>query len=236
MKKFSVYAIIGVLFFITIDTSCFGKKTIFGIRSQGLDGALELAGWQQIIYKYDQDSNYGTIAAAAKYTRSIRPDQIANFLFGASKLRFSGSRAERQKGDILADYFGLPADFSSTVCFSPHISNTIIDFDWFQAFDASVPGLYIMIHMPVVHTKWNLYMQETGINSGTAFYPAGYMSNANIPASSLPQTVTQALRGNTIFGDMDQPLKYGKIFGRQTRSRIAELQGTLGWNYNQPWY
>src|SRR5260221_8090017 len=132
--------IIGIFLFITIDIHSFGKKTIFGIRSQGLDGALELAGWQQIIYKYDQDSNYGTIAAAAKYTRSIRPDQISNFLFGASKLRFSGSRAERKAGDILADYLGLSADFSSTVCFSPHISNTIIDFDWFQAFDASVPG------------------------------------------------------------------------------------------------
>ena len=55
--------------------------------------------------------------------------------------RFSGSRAERQAGDILADYFGLPVDFSSTVNFSPHISNTIIDFDWFQAFDAYLPGL-----------------------------------------------------------------------------------------------
>jgi len=236
MKKKFIYAIIIPFLFIIIDIHSFGKKTIFGIRSQGLDGALELTGWQQIIYKYDQDSNYGTIAAAAKYTRSFRADKIADFLFGAEKLRFSGSRAERKPGDILADYFGLPADFSSTVCFSPHITNTIIDFDWFQAFDASVPGLYIMLHMPVVHTKWDLFMQETNINSGTAFYPAGYMSNTNIPASNLPQTVTQALRGNTIFGDMDQPLKYGKIFGRQTRVRIAELQGTLGWNYNQPWY
>ena len=44
------------------------------------------------------------------------------------------------------------------------------------------------------------------------------------------------MQGKTTFGDMDAPLQYGKIFGRQTRSRIAELQATLGWNYNQPWY
>jgi len=231
-----MYGAIGALLFNSIDMHSFGKKTVFGIRSQGLDSVLELTGWQQNIYKYDQDSNYGTIAVAAKYTRSIRPDQIADFLFGADKLRFSGSRAERQPGDILADYFGLPADFSSTVLFAPHISNVIIDFDWFQAFDAYLPGLFIMFHMPVVQTKWNLYFQEVGIIPGTAFYPAGYMSNARILASSLPQSVTQAMRGMTTFGDMDEPLKYGKIFGRQTRSRIAELQATLGWNYNQPWY
>lgn len=231
-----MYVAVGIVLVNFMDVYCFGKKTIFGIRSQGLDSVLELTGWQQNIYKYDQDSNYGTIAVAAKYTRSFRPQQIADFLFGADKLRFSGSRAERQAGDILADYFGLPADFSSTVNFSPHISNTIIDFDWFQAFDAYLPGLFIMVHMPVVQTKWNLYMCEVGINPGTDFYPAGYMSTTNIPASSLPQSVTQAMQGNTMFGDMDAPLQYGKIFGRQTRSRIAELQTTLGWNYNQPWY
>lgn len=236
MKKLFMYVIIGGAFFNSIDVHCFGKKTIFGIRSQGLDSVLELTGWQQNIYKYDQESNYGTIAVAAKYTRSIRPGQISDFLFGTDQLHFSGSRAEREPGDILADYFGLSPNFSSTVNFSPHISNTIIDFNWFQAFDAYLPGLFIMVHMPVVQTKWNLYFCEVGINPGTDFYPAGYMSNANIPVSSLPQSVEQAMRGSTVFGDMDQPLKYGKIFGRQTRTRIAELQATLGWNYNQPWY
>src|SRR6266404_3300011 len=223
MKKFFVYVVIGMTFLSTTALISFGEKTIFGIRSQGLDGALELAGWQQLIYKYDQDSNYGTIAAAAKYTRSIRPQEMADFLFGARKLRFSGSRAERKPGDILADYFGLPVDFSSTVHFSPHISNTIIDLDWFQAFDGYCPGLFIMIHMPIVQTKWNLYMCENNISPGTAPFPAGYMSATNIPATDLPHSVTQALQGKTIFGDMDEPLRYGKIFGVQTRSRIAEL-------------
>jgi hypothetical protein len=236
MKKFLLYAAVGAALLSSVDMNCFGKKTIFGIRSQGLDGVRELAGWQQLIYKCDQDSNYGTVAATVEYSRSFRPQEIAEFLFGTSKLRFSGSMAERQPGDILADYFGLPADFSSTVCFSPHISNTIFDLNWFQAFDAYLPGLFIMVHVPIVHTKWNLYFQELGINPGTQFYPAGYMSNMRINASSLPQSVRKAMQGKTIYGDMDQPLLYGKIFGRQTQNRVAEIQTTIGWNYNQPWY
>jgi hypothetical protein len=236
MKNFYIYIMLGAIFLSTTHLHSFGKKTLFAIRSQGLDGALELTNWQQLIYKYDQDYNYGTVAATVKYTRSFDSNKIADFLFGACKLRFSGSRTERKPGDILADYFGLPVDFSSTVHFSPHISNTIIDFNWFQALDGYLPGLFIMIHLPIVHTKWNLYMCENNVNPGTAPYPAGYMSNTNIPATDLPHSVTRALRGHTIFGDMDAPLRYGKIFGIQTRSRIAELQGTLGWNYNQPWY
>lgn len=236
MRKILCYFVACSLLLYGFNTFCFGKKTIFGIRSQGLNSVRELTGWQQIIYKYDQDSNYGTLAMAVEYSRSFRPQEIADFLFNGSCLRFSGSKAERKPQDILADYFGLPSSFSSTVHFSPHISNTVIDFNWFHAFDTYVPGLFIMVHLPIVHTKWNLYMRETNIIPGNAFYPAGYMSDTNISASALPQSVTQAWRGNTIFGDMDQPLQFGKIFGRQTRSRIAELTATLGWNYNQPNY
>jgi hypothetical protein len=236
MKKNVLYFVLSIAFFCTTDIHSFGNKTIFGIRSQGLDGVRELTGWQQLMYQYDQDENFGTLAMSVEYTRSFRPQQIAEFLLGGQCFRFSGSKANRNPGDILADYFGLPVSFSSNVKFSPHVSNTIVDFNWFHAFDEYVPGLFIMMHVPIVHTKWNLYMREYNIDPGTAFYPAGYMSDVNIPASNLPQSVTQAFRGNIIFGDMDEPLQYGKIFGRQTRNRVAELTGTLGWNYNQPRY
>ena len=42
MKKLFLYIMMNVTF-LTIYS--FGEKTIFGIRSQGLDGALELAGF-----------------------------------------------------------------------------------------------------------------------------------------------------------------------------------------------
>src|SRR5579872_4385979 len=180
----------GIMLLFGFNIGCFvGKKTIFGIRSQGLDGVRELTGWQQLIYHYDQNSNYGTLALALEYSRSFKPQQIADFLFGSSCVRFSGSRAERQKGDILSDYFGLPADFSSTVHVSPHISNTIVDLNWFQGLDAYVPGLFFMIHVPIIHTKWNLYFRENIINPGTQFYPAGYLSTTRIEASTLPHSV-----------------------------------------------
>src|ERR1700730_8105938 len=104
MKKIRVYsATIAVALFCVMNLHCFGKKTVFGTRSQGLDAVRELTGWQQVIYRYDQDRNYGTLAMVAEYNRSFRPQDIADFLFGSKCLRFSGSRAERKGGDILAD-------------------------------------------------------------------------------------------------------------------------------------
>jgi len=236
MKRYVIGLIGFVILCSSSESSAFGKKTVFMPRSQGLNDVLELVGWQKIMYSYGENTNYGTAAAAIEYTRTFRPEQIAHFLFGGSRVRFSGSMADRQPGDVLADYFGLPADFSSNVCVSPHISNVIIDFDWFQGFDKHVPGLYCMLHVPVVQTKWDLYWKESSINSGTAFYPAGYMSNQRINADTLPQSVTQALQGSTTFGDMQNPLLYGKVFGRQTRVRVAEVQATLGYNYKMPWW
>jgi hypothetical protein len=214
----------------------FGKKTIFGIRSQGLNEVRELCGWQKCMFKCDQNRNFGTVAATIQYDRSFRPKQIAQFLFGRQNLRFSGSMADRQSGDILADYFGLPPSFSSKIHVSPRISDVVVDFNIFQAFDAKLPGFFIMFHIPVVHTKWNLNMIESAIKPGTAFYPAGYMSDMRINATDLPKSVTQALQGRVTFGDMQDPLQYGKINGRQESNRVAEVQGTLGYNYNAPWY
>lgn len=223
------------MFFLKME--CFiGKRTIFGIRSQGLDSVRELCGWQKCIFKYDQNRNFGTVAATIQYDRSFRPEQIAEFLFGGQTVRFSGSMAKRQQGDILADYFGLPPSFSSRVHVSPRISDVVVDLNIFQAFDAHLPGFFMMFHVPITHTKWNLYMKETAIQPGNAFFPAGYMSDTRINASDLPQSVTQALMGDVTFGDMQDPLQFGKVNGRQESNRVAEVYATIGYNYNAPWY
>jgi len=222
---------------ISFEMHCFGKRTIFGIRSQGLNAVRELAGWQKCMFKYDQNRNFGALAATVEYDHSFRPQNIADFLFGTQRMNFSGSaNPNRMPGDVLADYFGLPTDFSSTVCVNPIISSFIVDFNYFQAFDAKIPGLFFMLHAPIIHTKWNLNFKENSIHSGTNSYPAGYMSATAISAQDLPQSVTQALLGTTRFGDMQDPLRYGKVMGRQERTRVSELQATVGWNYNALWY
>jgi len=40
-------------------------------RSQSVNAARELAGWQQFINKYDMDSTYGAFSITLEYTRSL---------------------------------------------------------------------------------------------------------------------------------------------------------------------
>ena len=51
-------------------------------------------------------------------------------------INISGSAiANRGANDWLADYFGLPRDFQSTVIFKPTISNYILDFSFYAGLD-----------------------------------------------------------------------------------------------------
>ena len=173
---------------ISNGLSGFGSKTLMGTRSQGLSAPRELAGWQQVIYRPDYDEYYFAFAAAPEYSHTFRHDDIATFLFGCDRLIFSGSQvANRGATDILADYFGLPSDFKSSVHFAPQMVNFVMDLDWYIGFDAWVPGLYAKIHVPIVHTKWDLKLEECVLDAGTTFtsYPSGYLAATPIELSAL---------------------------------------------------
>lgn len=236
----------------------FGQKTFLGIRSQSVDAAGELVGWQQEINRACSECSYTVFSLAAKYQRSSHPDKMAQILFGGSNLVFSGSGVkDRSQRDILADYFGLPQNFKSSVCFTPLITNFMMDFDWYHGLDAVLPGLYYRIHMPIVHSKWDLNLCERIVSPGTPFnakeiitpvgavpfkapaaaYPAGYLSSDRIAWAQVPKSVEEALRGKTVFGDMSYPLQFGKIFGRQELVRASDLQCAFGWNFLlSDWY
>lgn len=229
-----------LLLVFSTSLSAFGPKTFFTTRSQGVNAVRELAGWQQLINLSDRECNYGTLSIVPEYSRSFEPRDIAQFLFGCCPIfNFTGSNVpERGKDDILADYFGLPSDFKSRVTFEPRITNFVFDVDWYQGLDSWWPGGYVRIHLPVAHTKWDLHLRECGTEfvSTATFEPAGYWGPERIVIkpegkNQLYANVTQAFTGTKTYGDLIEPLKYGKIWGRQLKTRIADLQAAIGWNF-----
>ncbi|MCX5924733.1 MAG: hypothetical protein NT124_00340 [Candidatus Dependentiae bacterium] len=260
MNKRSIgLVVLGIIVISGTRVWGFGQKTFLGTRSQSVDAAGELVGWQQEINRATRDCCYTVFSLAAKYQRSSHPDKMAQILFGGSNLVFSGSGVkDRSHRDILADYFGLPQNFKSRICFTPLITNFMMDFDWYHGLDELLPGLYYRIHMPIVHSKWDLNLSERIVSQGTPFnaqeiitppvgaapfkapaaaYPAGYLSSDRIAWAQVPKTVTEALQGKTVFGDMSYPLQFGKIFGRQELVRASDLQCAIGWNFClSDWY
>ena len=245
MKK-GIVSLIWSLLVLVYVIEASGQKSLFVARSQAVNSARELAGWQRLIYRPDLEATNVTMSIVPEYNHSFGGHDIARFLLGDRQLTFSGSQVVgRDSCDILADYFGLPSDFKSTIDINPTIVNFVMDFNWRIGLDSSVPGMYVGLHLPIVHTKWDLHLVECVSDPGMTFtsYPAGYFAATAIELSALaqgknaPKNVTTVLQGNAMFGDMKDPLKYGKVFGRQSEMRVAELQVDLGYNFlQQHWY
>ncbi|MDR3551074.1 MAG: hypothetical protein P4L31_06700, partial [Candidatus Babeliales bacterium] len=225
--------------------SCSNPKTIFIPRSQSVNAARDLSGEQQYINLPNKHNGndycaddvikeiYGCFATTFEYTRSFRPNLLSNYLFGPiaqnGTVTFSGSTvANRGANDILADYFGLPQDFQSTVHFTPRISNYIVDFDLY----CGLENAFFRVHAPLVHTMWALNPKECIINEGVLPFPASYMAQEAVPRSELPLNAVTAMAGGVTFGDMHTPLAYGKIAPNgKSKTALSDMQLALGWNF-----
>jgi hypothetical protein len=216
----------------------FGGHSFLTHRSQGNNSARTFAGspWRSVLDARDIESGEyipWSLLATLEYTQSFRGSKIAQYFFGSQSLTFSGSRAaSRGTDDILADYFGLPADFKSVVSFCPRVRNIVADLFVHFNFDHWIEGLYASLQLPIVHTKWNMNLQERidAAGSSAIFHPAGYLSNSRLTPDIGVKNVATFFQGNSTFGDMRDPLSYGCICGEQQLTGVAELRGILGYN------
>lgn len=207
--------------------SCCCGVSYFSPRPQGVN---------VVVNSLSKDDQAGCFhfSIFSEYSRSFRSQKIAEHFWGTNSLTFSGSRVYgRKKTDILADHFGLPSDFLSTVCFSPIIQNFLIDFGFKLELDCIHDDVYLDIHAPFVHTRWNMRMREQIKENGENFYPAGYASGGNkrLERHKLVADVTTAFKGTSIFGDMQDSIRFGKIDCQQKATGIADIHARLGWNF-----
>ncbi|MGA9530694.1 MAG: hypothetical protein WBQ73_02275 [Candidatus Babeliales bacterium] len=216
---------------------CRNPKTTFVPRSQSTHASRYLVGIEEYINKYNTCDTYGCLFGTFEYTRSFRSEQIADYFWGRASdngtVTFSGSLSpNRGKYEVLADYFGLPQDFKSEVCFEPQIKNYLFDIGLYVGLDKWAENTYLSIEFPIVHTRWSMQPRENIINSGIMDLPNGYMSKVAIPRSLLPSGVLETFAGGVTFGDMNDPLNYGKIAcGELKKTRLSDLHFVLGYNF-----
>lgn len=208
-------------------------------RSQGFDAARWLAGTEQFMNRYGADSTNGFFSTTVEYSQSFRNERLTHFLFGnqlanCCNLLVQGSRVTGRNANAwLAEYFGLPSDYSSKISFCPKIQNAIVDLDLYLGLDGWAEGLYMRFDLPIAWTKWQLCPCETICNSGENPIPAGYMSTATISRDDLPTSFLQVMKGCSAYGDMQSPIKYGRISNCAcTEAGVAQFNYRLGWNFH----
>jgi hypothetical protein len=204
--------------------------SFFSPRSQSENSARELVGWHPYIHRYDADDIYATFAATPVFSHSIRRERIADAMFGNSILFISGSQIVRRGNqDLLADYFGLSPAFESVVELDPYIQNAMGDFQLFIGFDNIAHGLFFSLHAPVVLTRWYLRLRESIFTTGESTpFPAGYMDIGEVSPAAL--SFTQAIRDGVVFGQMQEPLAFGRMGISQSKTGFSDLQMAFGYD------
>lgn len=220
---------------------CLGKcdgYPYLQMRSQGRDTSRQFAGLEQFIYKNDKNLTYGTFAFTLEYDQAINRKKLTHFLFGSDlvdccQLYIQGSQVQnRNQKAWLADYFGLPEDFSSKVKFCPNIQNVVMDLNFYIGLDELAKGLFLEIDAPFAWTKWTLDQCEQLISTGTTGYEAGYMASNAIAATSLSNSFLQVMQGGYTFGDMKIPMRFGKITNCDCSAYgFAQMDFSLGYNF-----
>ncbi|EKD48809.1 MAG: hypothetical protein ACD_64C00122G0002 [uncultured bacterium] len=204
--------------------------SFFSPRSQTIDMVRYQTGSHPYTHLYESTSFNGVFKVTPEYKRSYHAVRIAQALFGTDRLFISGSEVEtRNPNAMLADYFGLSPSFQSEVCLNPHIKNFIFTLSGYFGFDNWIPGLYAAIHAPITWTKWDFKMEETIFNSGSGTqFPALYMDSVAVDPAYA--SFKDALVGNKTYGQMTNPLAFGKICGSQTKAGLSDLLLLLGYD------
>ncbi len=210
-----------------------GPRSLFIPRAQGSNMARHLAGWMEYLPGCDGRA-WGNLSLALEYSRSFRDHRLAQYLFGSTQLKFSGSQvSDRNEGDLLADYFGLPTTFVGAIGFKPRIDNIILDINYELGLDEWCYGLYFRCNAPIVTTRWDLGIHCNEVNnissqSGPVF-PACYMAKKAVPTEL---SIRSALSGGASFGDLEQNLMYGAFpCGRKQKTGVANIDLILGYKF-----
>lgn len=243
--------------------------TLISPRSFGTDGAIRMSAdaVKQNLFGKEDCGFWGTISLAGGGGRTFHNHKIARCLFGSDlvssgsgncddscgeSIVVSGSCAsDRQSTDWLADYFGLPTDFKSTVTFKPKVTRGFVDFNLYMGLDCWWEGLYATLRVPFEHVRYQLGFKEDVTTAGTNAYAAGYFSEAQVPRTNLLSsfeefavdgkvptlsgviggaTNSQTARTSSVVFD---PLTCAKMYTckEKTKNEVADLSASLGWNF-----
>ncbi|PKN03487.1 hypothetical protein CVU75_01945, partial [Candidatus Dependentiae bacterium HGW-Dependentiae-1] len=207
----------------------------YSIRSQSENNPRLFVGQAQLFNLHDMKNVYGNFAVTTEYTRSMRPGQIAENIFGESlygkrMLKIKGSALPRnEQKDLLANYFYLSDYYDGTLCLTPRIQNFLVDLNLYLGLGMIAHGMYWRIHAPLVWTKWSLQAEETIINNGNITGSAYFNQN-------VTSFFDYACRGKSapqnIYNGTAYPLGAARICPcSQRKTAVSDIQMDLGWNF-----
>ena len=234
-------------------TSTVGKTT-FRNRSAGSNKILQEVNTIHFMNPCDTDCLNGYVSALVGYDQSFDRDEIGKYLFysGTNTMLFGSvaydpsiaaatSTIPATGVDFFVENIFLnnnpqtndTAAYNGTLTALPRVENAIVDLNFRLNLDEWVCGLYFDIHAPINWTRWNMNLKENTTNSGVNVIQQTFGNDA---ATASPMTsIIAGLDGQTLdtasFPLLKQKLNYGRVDGAQTKTRLADVEAALGYNF-----
>lgn len=220
--------------------------TYYSVRSQASFIAQNLIGIADYIHLPKKNFYYCS-SGYLTYSNSFNSNIISDGFFGNDiqapldnkrRLLVLGSQAPNRNNqfDWLADYFGLPTDFESTVTFNPQIQNGTINFDFFMELPTVLDGLFLRCTIPFVQTRRTMGLHECIKNRGKNSYTPGYFAPTQVERSQLLCSFTDFIQNeqapNLSNSIIFEPLRFAKMSEHFLKSKIglAEINVVMGYD------
>jgi len=225
---------------------CYGTVAITGEYSQSFDNddiCECLFGGQTVNSNVLATRSAAKLAAGANQSNSCCSDDCDcdDCCIVISGSCVAPGTEDPNGNDWVADYFGLPTDYQSVVCFSPRIKNFVADVQGYFGFNGDcTQDFYIRFNLPITWTKWNLNYDEDIKAAGTNGYNPGYFNASGVARSDLLDSATDFFSGKAAptLGDgvtferlaCSKWARCGSCFDRK-EVKVADFEGVLGWNF-----
>lgn len=220
------------------------------IRSQTVDASRTLVGWTQYAHLALEDESYGAVAVIPQYTRSFHNNKLMRCLLGSDcisekcgtpTIHISGSAIDsRDAKDWLADYFGLPNDYQSTITFNPVIDSFQMDFALFLGLNSLCDGLFLTMQAPIVHLRTRLEMSECIANAGVNDYPAGYFAPTAVSRDNLLSSFEDFIGNSAAPTIVENSIHFNSLCNakwatpvseKQEHTALSDIELILGYDY-----
>lgn len=218
------------------NTNNTNGKTFFAQRSQGDNLARRIVGEEFLLVDCEgADWISGVGSIALEYTRSFdRNDTGTYFSFNKTpKMLFAGDDTPSEilaARTVRAEYFGLASNFIGEVEFRPKMENAIVDINLQFNLNNIACGLYFVIGIPVVWTRFGMNLDQRIENAGTTIDLGLGVNNPPAFSHSIIEAYKGKNGGIPIAGVVIDDLEFARIDGNQTDTSVANLKFILGYN------
>ncbi len=216
-------------------TNTVGRSFFLGGLGNGAsNGLIQHAGRTNL---FDAEGFYAVFSSHSEYSQNFDRSSIAEYLFfnGTSSMvvgpvataAAGTSTSTTGKTDIFAVHLGLGESFDSTITASPKVRTFSGNLDLYIGLGDLWEGLYLDMNLPIVHTKWDMGLEETVRTSDTSI--GDDVIDGDGAVTTTYTTAIGALKGDKVIGDL-QVSTYNKVDGEQSITKVGNTKAVLGYN------